>query len=207
MLSRSRQRVLDYISAHIDRHGESPQIKQMCEHLGLSSPATVAKHLDALEQGGYIKRVPRAKKSIQVIRQADASESETGGLNEVPLLGTVAAGRPVEAVMNMETIEVPSRMVIPGKTFALKVRGDSMVDHFIQDGDYLIVEQRATANNGDTVVALIDGSEATVKQFHQTPGEDRVVLMPSNKAYQPIEISPSSRVTVQGIVRGVLHFC
>jgi SOS regulatory protein LexA len=165
----------------------------------------VAKHLDGLEQAGYIKRVPRAKKSIQVVRQNERPAS--GSAVEIPLLGIVAAGGPIEAVMNFESIEVPSQMVIPNKTFALKVRGDSMVDNCIQDGDVLVVEQRVTANNGDTVVALIDGSEATVKQFYSTAGEDRVTLRPANKTYQPIEISPSSRVTVQGIVRGVLHFC
>jgi repressor LexA len=207
MLSRSQQRVLDYIESQIARFGESPPIKDVCQHLGLSSPATVAKHLDALERAGYIKRVPRAKQSIQVIKRDSSSDAGASGLHDVPLLGVVAAGRPVEAVMNLETIEVPSRMLIPGRTFALLVRGDSMVDQYIQDGDFIIVEQRVTANNGDTVVALIDGTEATVKKFYQASGEDRVILKPSNSAYQPLEITPASRVVVQGIVRGVLHFC
>jgi repressor LexA len=121
----------------------------------------------------------------------------------ISLLGVIAAGRPLEAVLGNETVSVPSDMVQSNRVFALKVRGDSMVDQQICDGDYIIVESRDTADNGQTIVALIDGAEATVKRFYGGPGHVR--LEPANQLHTAIVVAPPDRIAIQGIVVGVIR--
>jgi repressor LexA len=118
-------------------------------------------------------------------------------------LGVVAAGTPIEAILSHEVISVPPDLANRGRTFALKVKGDSMIDEHITEGDFVIVESRNTANSGDMVVALVDGSDATVKRFY--PEGDGIRLQPANPDYEPIVVRPASRVTVQGVVVGVLR--
>jgi repressor LexA len=193
---RQRQ-VYDFACRYIDTHGYPPTMSEIGQHFNLRSPASVHHILTGLEREGLIRRIPNVSRGIEVIRET-APEQE----GEVPLLGVVAAGRPVEAILNNETVAVPRDMIGRERTFALRVKGDSMINEQIREGDFIIVESRQTANNGQTVVALIDGSDATVKRFYRE--RDKVRLEPANPRYKPI-IVEADRVTIQGIVRGLLR--
>src|SRR6185503_3135654 len=137
--------------------------------------------LKALEREGLIKRTPNVSRGIEIIQQSDTGEED----NEVPLLGTVAAGQPVEAILTHDTISVPKDLQGRGRTFALRVRGESMVEENIQDGDIIIVASQNTAENGQVVIAYIDGN-ATVKKFYREP--DFIRLEPANPQFKPIFI-------------------
>src|SRR5437868_1994731 len=193
-----RQRELfDYLSRFITSYGHAPTIAEMRGHLGLNSPSTAHHLLTALERDGLIRRVPNAARAIEIIA-ADPSANEC----EVPLLGVIAAGQPIEAILSNETVCITRDMLGRSRTFALRVRGDSMTGDGILDGDLIIVESRQTASNGQTVVALVDGSDATVKRFYR---ERRGVrLEAANPRYKPMLIKPSDRVSIQGIVIGVI---
>ena len=198
MVLTPRQReVYEYIRRFAETHGYAPTIAEIRAHLGLSSPATVHQLLSTLEREGLIRRIKHASRGIELVK-AEPSDAPC----EIPLLGVVAAGHPIEAVLNHESVVIPPDMLGRTRTFALRVRGDSMIDEQIRDGDYLIVESRETAENGQTVVALVDGSDATVKRFYREANQIR--LEPANPAYQPI-IKPAERVHIQGVVIGVIR--
>jgi repressor LexA len=195
-----RQRELfDYLSRFITSYGYAPTITEMRTHLGLNSPSTVHHLLTALELEGLIRRIPHTARAIEIIA-ADPSSNEC----EIPLLGIIAAGHPIEAVLNNETVCVTRDMLgRRGRTFALKVRGDSMIGDGILDGDLIIVESSQTAANGQMVVALVDNSDATVKHFYLD--RSGVRLEAANPRYKPIHIKPPDRVSIQGIVIGVIR--
>jgi repressor LexA len=195
--TRQRQ-VFDYLSRFKQAHGYAPTIAEIRAQFDLKSPATVHTLLSALEREGLIRRTPNISRGIE-ITGAYESESEY----EIPLLGVIAAGRPIEAILSSETISIPRDMLGRNRTFALRVRGDSMIGEGILDGDFIVVESRQTAENGQTVVALIDGAEATVKQFYRE--RSRIRLEAANSRYKPIFIKPPDRVSVQGVVIGVLR--
>jgi repressor LexA len=197
-ISPRQREIFDYICRFIEARSQAPTIAEIREQFGLSSPATVHQVLSALEREGLIRRMPNVSRGIEIVRQEAAEEAY-----EIPLLGTVAAGRPIEAVLSHETVYIPPDLLGRGRTFALRVSGDSMIDEHIKDGDFVIVESRETAENGQTVVALIDGSETTVKRFYRET--HRVRLEPANSNYQPIIVEPSDRVSIQGIVIGVIR--
>jgi repressor LexA len=171
-------------------------MEEIGRHFELRSPATIHQHLQALEQAGLIKRARNASRGITL----------GGPVNEgeIPLLGSVAAGRPIEAVLSEETVSVPTNMLGSGRTFALRVKGDSMIDEHIRDGDIIIVSSRQTAENGQTVVALIDGSDATVKKFYRE--RNSIKLEAANPKFDPLYIKPPQRVQVQGIVIGIIRY-
>lgn len=194
-----RQRELfGFLERFIAHHGQAPTMAEIRAQLGLNSPSTVHHLLIALEREGLIRRVPNAARAIEII-SADPSSNEC----EIPLLGVIAAGHPIEAILSNETICITRDMLGRGRTFALKVRGDSMTGDGILDGDLIVIESRQTAENGQTVVALIDGNEATVKRFYRERGGVR--LEPANPRYKAILIKPSDRVSIQGIVIGVIR--
>jgi len=194
-----RQReVYDFVAQFIEQRGFAPTMGEIGEQLGLRSPATVHQLLSALESQGLIRRVPHASRAIELVEQT-APEV----IGEIPLLGTVAAGRPIEAILSDETIAVPPDMMGRGHTFALRVRGDSMIDEQIREGDFIIVESSRTAANGQTVVALVNGNEATVKRFYK--GRGHIRLEPANDNYQPIIVNEPDHVDIQGIVIGVIR--
>jgi repressor LexA len=198
MVLTPRQReIYEYIRRFAENHGYAPTIAEIRAHFGLNSPATVHQLLSALQREGLIRRIKHASRGIELIKAA-TDEAPC----EIPLLGVVAAGQPIEAVLNHESVVIPPDMLGRTRTFALRVRGDSMIDEQIRDGDYLIVESRETAENGQTVVALVDGSDATVKRFYRESSQIR--LEPANPAYQPI-IKPAEQVHIQGIVIGVIR--
>lgn len=196
-LTRRQREVLDVIRDFIQRNGYSPSLEEIGGALGLSSVATVHKHVTHLVEKGLVRRVWNQNRSIEL---ADDASSRAIG---IPLLGTIAAGQPVEAVPTTETIYVPSDMVAGrGRTFVLKIQGDSMIGENIRDGDYVIIEERKIAREGETVVALVDGADATLKRFYREGATVR--LQPSNPAMAPILV-PADRVQIQGVVVGLIR--
>jgi len=196
-VSPRQKQIYDFASRYIATHGYAPTIAEIGEHFNLRAPATVHHILTGLEREGLIRRIPNVSRGIELVREREPEQRD-----EVPLLGVVAAGRPIEAILNNETVAVPRDMIGGERTFALRVKGDSMIGDQISDGDFIVVESKPTANNGQTVVALIDGSDATVKRFYREKGNIR--LEPSNPRYKPIVVE-ADRVTIQGVVKGVIR--
>src|SRR5882724_5554759 len=202
-ITRRQRQVYDYISDFVQRNGYSPSFEEIAEGLGLNSLATVHKHVSNLEKKGLLTRDYNRSRSIDLVApkgRLKQSMSVNTGL-VLPLLGRIAAGQPIEAVQSNETISLAD-FVRSKEVFVLEVRGDSMQDEAILDGDYVLVEKTKTAHNGDIVVALVDGSDATLKRFYRE-GEN-VRLQPSNAAMKPI-IVLAAALEVQGRVIGVLR--
>lgn len=191
------RQIYDYLCRYSDKYSYAPTIAEIGKQFNLSSPASVHHILSGLEREGLIRRIPNVSRGIEVVR-AEPSEDEF----EIPLLGVVAAGQPIEAILSQETLSVPRDMIGSGRLFALRVRGDSMIGEQIREGDFIVCESRRTATNGQTVVALVDGSDATVKKFYKE--RDNVRLEPSNPKYKPIVVK-ADRVTIQGVVRGLIR--
>lgn len=194
-----QRRIFDFIRRYIDSNHEAPTIAEIGRQFQMRSSASVHAVLTALEREGLIKRIPNVSRGIQVVQQSESSEED----NEVPLLGTVAAGQPIEAILTHDTISVPKDLQGRGRTFALRVRGESMVDENIQDGDIIIVASQQTAENGQVVIACIDGNYATVKRFYREP--DFIRLEPANPQFKPIFIKTPERIQIQGVVRGLIR--
>jgi repressor LexA len=199
-LTRRQRQVLDVIREFIDTNGYSPSLEEIAGVLGLSSVATVHKHVSHLVEKGHVRRSWNQNRSIEPI----APDPEHGGAAfRLPLCGDIAAGLPLEAVETSESIGVPADMVRrPAESFVLRVQGDSMINEQIRDGDYVVVEKRQTANNGETVVALVDDNDATLKRFFHD-GET-IRLEPANPAVPTIK-RPADQVRVQGVVVGVIR--
>jgi len=199
-LTRRQREIYDYLGAFIEENGYAPSLEEIAAHFGLSSVATVHEHLENLEEKGVVRRDPNRSRAIEL---TEASGRPRLAAVELPLLGRVAAGEPLEAIAGDETLAVPEEMLGRGETFVLKVVGDSMIDEHIADGDYVIVERRDTARNGERVVALIDGEHATLKTlFRETDGKIR--LQPANERLAPL-VYDAERVRVQGVAVGVLR--
>ena len=197
-LTRRQREILDYLNDFIQQHGYAPSLEEIGRRFGLSSLATVHKHLTNLQDKGFIKRAWNRSRSVELV------PSRMGGRAvELPLLGYVAAGVPIEAVVGSETIAVPEDLVGKRDTYVLRVKGDSMIDEQIRDGDYVIVEDRqSTEKPGEMVIALLNGSDVTLKKLYQEHGHIR--LQPANPAMQPIIVQPD-QVQIQGVVIGVMR--
>jgi repressor LexA len=187
----------NFLTRFYQNYGYAPTIAEIQKHFQLSSPATVHEQLAVLEREGLIRRQKYVQRGIDLLQP-----SRTNGEHEIPLLGVVAAGFPIEAVLSRETITVPPDL-FGSKRFALRVRGDSMRDEQIADGDLIIVEPVEEARNGQTVVALVDDHEATVKKIYHESTQIR--LQPANENFAPILVTPPSRVRVQGVVVGLMR--
>jgi len=197
-----QRRIYEFIRRYIDSNQEAPTIAEIGRQFQMRSSASVHAVLTALEREGLIKRIPNVSRGIQIVQQ----QKEGGGGdddNDIPLLGTVAAGQPIEAILSHDTVSVPKDLQGHGRTFALRVRGESMIDENIQDGDIIIVQSQNTAENGQVVVALIDGNYATVKKFYREP--EFIRLEPANPQYKPIFIKTEERIQIQGVVRGLIR--
>lgn len=197
ILTRRQKEIWDYLDNYIATHGYAPTLEEIGQRFHLSSLATVHKHLTNLEQKGIIKRKWNLSRAIELI-----SQKKNAAAVELPLLGKVAAGVPIEAAEIDDAITVPEDFVRRHNTFALQVKGDSMVDEGILDGDYIIVEERPTADNGETVVAVVDG-EATVKKFYRERG-GKVRLQPANPQMAPI-IAKNKTLEIRGVVVAVVR--
>ena len=202
-LTKRQRELYDWISEFVQKHGYSPSFEEIGAGIGLSSLATVHKHVTNLEKKGLLKREYNHSRSIDLIAPKGKMKQvmAAAAVGELPLLGRIAAGRPVEAVENPETISLTD-FTRSKDVFVLEVRGDSMQDEAILDGDYILVEKTSVASNGDIVVALVDGLESTLKRIYKEG--DKVRLQPSNAAMQPIMV-PAASVRIQGRVIGVLR--
>lgn len=183
-LTKRQQEILDFIRGEIHRRGYPPSVREIGEAVGLSSSSTVHSHLAALETKGLIRRDPSKPRALEVLDYRDSDRGiDYGSVRAVPVLGQVAAGQPILAAENIEqTMQLPAEMA-DESTFILRVKGESMIEAGILDGDFVVVRQQQTANNGDIVVAMLDDS-ATVKTFYREA--DRIRLQPENSTMEPI---------------------
>jgi repressor LexA len=196
-LTKRQKEILDFVSGFIDDNGYSPSMEEIAEHFHFASLNAVFKHLEALESRGHLHRDSNRARSIQL------SQSGSAGLQNLPLFGYVAAGKPIEAVSNPETLPIPEYFLPRrGSYYVLRVKGESMIDEHIQDGDFVVVESREVADPGDMVVALVDGESVTLKKFY--PDGTSVRLQPANETLEPM-ILDAGRVNIQGVVVSVMR--
>ncbi len=198
-LTKRQKEILDYIQGFIAEHGYAPSFEEIADSFGYSSLATVHEHLSNLERKGYIRKSYNESRSIEMV----GSGQEAAAV-ELPLLGAVAAGLPIEAVQDHETLSVPRDMVRRQReNYVLRVEGNSMIEEQIRDGDYIVVQAQDAAEDGEMVVALVRGDSATVKKLYREPG-GRIRLQPANPTMSPIVVDASD-VRIQGVVVGVIR--
>lgn len=196
MLTPKQKQILEFIEGFIKENDYAPSYREIAEYFGFSSVATVAEHVDNLKTKGYLAN-DDGYRSLRVVGVAVEGDSVFAG--NVPLLGAIQAGKPIEAVRTSETLEIP-RDMMSNNVFALRVKGDSMKDDGILDGDYVVVEPCQSPKNGDIVVALINKDEVTLKRFYRE--KDHIRLQPANANFKPIRVK---KVSIQGKVRGVIR--
>jgi repressor LexA len=196
-LTKRQKEILDFLSEFIESNGYSPSMEEIAEHFNFASLNAVYKHLEALESRGHLHRDANRARSIQL------SHAAAPAVRSIPLYGYIAAGKPIEAVSNPETLEIPeSFLPRQGSYYVLRVQGESMINEHIQDGDFVVVESRPLASPGDIVVALVDGENATLKKYF--PEGNQIRLQPANVSLAPI-ILDGSRVNIQGVVVSVMR--
>jgi repressor LexA len=196
-LTKRQREILDYLNEFIQQHGYAPSLEEIGRRFNLSSLATVHKHLTNLQEKGFIRRAWNRSRSVELVPTRLGVRAV-----ELPLLGLVAAGSPIEAIAGNETIAVPEAIAGKRDSYVLRVKGDSMIDEQIRDGDYVIVEDRKSVDNGEMVIALVGGLDVTLKKFYREDG--RVRLQPANPSMQPMLLD-SDQVQVQGVVVGVMR--
>ncbi len=194
-LTRRQQEIYDYLVENQHYFDHPPTHDELCQALGLTSRGSLHKHIQALIQAGLIEPMDRTHRGIRLVQPGEEEEG-------IPFLGTIAAGRPMEAVPQPEVMQVPDELLGRNPCYVLKVSGDSMIEAGILDGDYVVIEQRDAARNGDIVVALVRNEEVTLKRIEQKPGE--VVLHPANASMEAMRYSPDE-VQIQGVLRGLLR--
>jgi repressor LexA len=198
-LTKRQKEILDYIESFIDDRGYAPSFEEIAESFGYSSLATVHEHLSNLERKGYIRKSYNESRSIELVGQESATP-----VVELPLLGAVAAGLPIEAIEEAETLAVPPDMISRRRdNYVLRVEGSSMIEEQIRDGDYIVVQAQDRAEDGQMVVALVGGESATVKKLYRE-ADGRVRLQPANPTMQPIFVDAHD-LRIQGIVVGVIR--
>ena len=200
-LTKRQREILDFLSSYVDGQGYAPSFEEIAAKFSYSSLATVHEHLSNLERKGYIRRSYNESRAIEILPSHAAPRAI-----ELPLLGSVAAGLPIEEVATGESITVPDSFIRrQGSHYALRVRGNSMIDEQIRDGDFVVVQERQTADNGEMVIAVAhaDGNAATVKKFYRER-DGRIRLQPANETMEPIYVHEND-ITIQGIVVGVLR--
>lgn len=198
-LTKRQKEILDFLRAFLEEHGYAPSYEEIARHFAYGSLATVHEHLENLQRKGYIRKSYNESRSIELVPVGSRIAAV-----ELPLLGTVAAGVPIEAIEEQETIAVPEDLLgRSGQNYVLRVKGDSMIDEQIRDGDYVVVNARQSAENGAMVVALVHGDSATVKRFYREP-DGRVRLQPANPEMPPLYFDAAD-VRIQGIVVGVIR--
>jgi repressor LexA len=200
-LTRRQREIYDFICQFVESNGYSPSLEEIGAHFGLASVATVHKHVHHLVEKGFLRKSWNRSRSVEPVPEHDQAGDS---VRSAPLLGTVAAGSPIEVMSDAhERVGVPEEMLgSRGDTFVLRVRGNSMIEDQICDGDLVVVESRNEARNGETVVALVAGNEATLKRYYREG--PRVRLVPANSSMDPIEV-PASDVMIQGVVRGLMR--
>ena len=199
-LTRRQRSILESLRASRLDQAHPPTLDELCRALGLRSRGSLHKHIQALVAAGYVE--PQSGKQRGVRLCASHAERRADGVESLPLLGRIAAGRPIEALEDPQSLEVPRQLRGKGRCYVLQVRGDSMVDAGILDGDWVVVEQRDVARNGEIVVALIDDEEATLKRIEQSA--DACILHPANPDLVALSYAPE-RVRIQGVVVGQMR--
>lgn len=200
-LTKYQKEVLDYITQFLELHGYAPSYREIAQGLHKSSIATVASHVDTLVEKGYLSKGDNQARSLQLIQPEEFEESHAIGL---PVLGLIAAGQPIETIEgHTETLEVPPFMVGRRHSYVLQVKGQSMVDDGILDGDYVVIQEKEVPSNGEVVVALVGGSEATLKRYYKE--KDHIRLQPANSSMEPIIIPAGTPIQIQGVVIGVIR--
>ena len=204
-LTKRQKDFLDFLANFLEKKGYSPSYEEIAEGMSLASLATVHKHITSLEAKHYLKRGFNQSRSLEISSkyyQEQRMHRNAPPSLEVPLLGRIAAGAPVEAIAGQDTLSFADFTGDAG-TYALRVRGDSMIEDHICDGDYVLIEKASSARNGEIVVALVEGVETTLKRFYNEPG-DQVRLQPANAGMQPIYV-PKAAVSIQGKLLAVLR--
>jgi repressor LexA len=204
-LTRRQKEVMDFLANFIDENGYSPSYEEVASGLGLASLATVHKHVQALEAKQYLRRSYNHSRSLEIGDRyfvEERARRQQAASPVVPLLGRIAAGAPVEAIANPESLHFADFVGSPN-TFALEVRGESMIEDHICSGDFVLVEQTNSINDGDIVVALVDGTEATLKRYYAEP-DGHIRLQPANSAMAPILVDPAN-LQIQGKVLAIMR--
>ena len=197
-LTKRQKEILDFITYYLKDNDYAPSYMEIADHLGVSSPATIHQHVKALEEKGYLKANLNQKRALEPVMLSAYRDSIA---IDLPLVGLITAGEPIEAVEQHETMAIPSDFVTNAdNSYILKVKGRSMIDEGIWDGDYVIVERNHSPKNGDVVVALLDNAYATLKKFYRET--NRIRLQPANPAMKPIYAKDP---LIQGIVRAVIR--
>lgn len=195
-LTKRQKEILNYIMQYTKEHDYAPSFREIGEEFGLSSSATVHKHVDALRQKGMLKSGFNEARSLELTSKV----WKLGKSIELPLLGMIQAGQPIEAIEDNQTISVPMNFVRSDNSYVLKVQGDSMIEDGILEGDYVVIERNFYPKNGDVVVALLDNAYATLKRYYRE--KDRIRLQPANSSMKPIF---AKNPAIQGIVRAVIR--
>ena len=201
ILPKTKQRVLQYLKEYIADHGYAPTLTEIAKHLGVSALSTVHEHLQFLEERGFIERSEGEERGILLKDRIASFAQKLARSISLPVVGVIAAGSPIDAIEDRATnLAVPEELVRGKNAYVLKVRGDSMIESFIADGDYVVVEKTDYARDGDTVVALLDNGTATLKKMFKK--RNYIRLQPANKTYKPIDVKS---VVIQGKVLGVIR--
>lgn len=203
-LTRRQQEIYDYLRAHLDDFPHPPTLDELCDALGLKSRGSLHKQIGALIEAGLVEPMNNLRRGIRLAEDSEpvVQHEAANDENALPLYGRIAAGRPIEAIANSDTMVVPPKLRTAGRCYVLEVKGDSMIEEGILDGDWVVIEQRDHARNGEIVVALVDGEEATLKRIEQSPGQ--VVLHPANSSMQPMHFLPE-QVQIQGVLVGQMR--
>lgn len=202
ILPRQKQKILQYLKDYIGDHGYAPTLTEIAKEFKLSSLATVHEHLGFLEDRGFIRRIAGEERGLKLLEPHDTEPDATWKPSiMLPLVGLITAGKPIEAVERPdESIAVPQEIVRQKNAYVLKVKGDSMIESLIADGDYVVVEKTEYAKDGDTVVAMLEDGTATLKKLFRK--KNFIRLQPANRAYKPIDVP---NVVIQGRVLGVMR--
>ena len=198
-LTRRQQEIYDYLREHLDGFPHPPTLDELCDALGLKSRGSLHKQIQALIESGLVEPMNNLRRGIRLVEEQAVPAADSDAL---PLYGYIAAGSPIEAISNPESIDVPSQLRTPNPCYVLEVRGDSMIEEGIMDGDWVVIEHRQRARNGEIVVALVDGEEATLKRLEQR--HDEVILHPANSKLSAMHFSPE-QVQIQGVLVGQMR--
>lgn len=200
-LTKRQKEVLDYVSQYIELHGYAPSYREIAEAFNLGSVATVADHVDTLVAKGLLRKSDNSARSLQLVDEEDFAEEHAVGL---PIMGMIAAGQPIQTMTgHAETLEVPPFMVGTRNSYVLQVKGDSMINEGIFEGDYVVIQEKENPSQGEMVVALVNGEEATLKRYYKE--KDHIRLQPANDAYDPIIVPKSTPIKIQGVCIGVIR--
>jgi repressor LexA len=204
-LTKRQKEILDYVTQYIESKGYAPSYREIAEFFGLSSVATVSEHIHALEEKGLLEKGDNEARSLSLVDALHKEiQSNSDDPVELPILGVIRAGYPMETYAHAEeTLEVPPFMIGRKKSYVLQVKGQSMIEDGIQEGDYVVVEENYTPHNGQMVIAMINGSESTLKRYYKE--KDHIRLQPANSGMEPIIVPKETPIDIQGVVVGVIR--